>query len=207
MYIYKIINKFTGKIYIGQKSNQSPEKSKSYYGSGKYIKRAIKKYGKNNFIKEIVEECTSQSQLNAREQYWIEKLDSVNPDIGYNLQYGGLGGKHTIQSKKIMSVLQQGSNNNFYGKNHTKESKKLMSISKLGNKNPMYGKHLSDETKLKLSNAFKGRTDSKETKAKKKEAAAKRKYREVICTHCSKKGRGPNMTRYHFDNCKYLNNG
>ena len=29
------------------------------------------------------------------------------------------------------------------------------------------------------------------------------KMKHKICPHCGKEGRGGNMTRYHFDNCKY----
>ena len=29
---------------------------------------------------------------------------------------------------------------------------------------------------------------------------------ELTCPHCLLKGQGPNMTRWHFDNCKHKNN-
>lgn len=51
-----------------------------------YIKRAIHKYGKNNFYIELLEECPI-SQLNEREQYWISYYDSYHN--GYNLTLGG----------------------------------------------------------------------------------------------------------------------
>lgn len=51
MVIYKITNTINGKIYIGKQSNRN----KKYMGSGKWIKRAIKKYGRSNFIKEIID--------------------------------------------------------------------------------------------------------------------------------------------------------
>lgn len=47
MVIYKTTNLINGKIYIGQDSKDRP----NYYGSGKLIHRAIKKYGKENFKK------------------------------------------------------------------------------------------------------------------------------------------------------------
>lgn len=82
--IYKITNKINGKIYIGQRMKIKD----SYYGSGKLIKRAIKKYGKNNFTKEILEKCSTKEELNKKEVYWIKKLDSKIPN-GYNISDGG----------------------------------------------------------------------------------------------------------------------
>lgn len=56
------------------------------------IVRAVKKYGKENFIRETIENCTLDN-INEREDYWIEKLDARNPAIGYNILRGGLGNK------------------------------------------------------------------------------------------------------------------
>ena len=50
MIVYCITNKINGKKYIGSDSKDNSE----YYGSGVYIKKSIKKYGKENFIKEIL---------------------------------------------------------------------------------------------------------------------------------------------------------
>lgn len=83
MIIYKTINEINGKIYVGKDINNNP----NYFGSGLLIKRAIKKYGKENFRKEIIEECESLEQLNKKEIYWIAEL---NPE--YNIAKGGDGG-------------------------------------------------------------------------------------------------------------------
>ena len=53
MYIYKTTNLINGKIYIGQSIRKF---SKSYLGSGVKILNAIKKYGKENFKVEILED-------------------------------------------------------------------------------------------------------------------------------------------------------
>lgn len=50
MIVYCITNKINGKKYIGSDSNNNP----NYFGSGTYIKKAIKKYGKENFAKTII---------------------------------------------------------------------------------------------------------------------------------------------------------
>jgi group I intron endonuclease len=92
MIIYKTTNKLNGKIYIGQDRNNNP----TYYGSGKKIQRAIKKYGKENFVKEILEECIDENHLNEREIYWIEYFNSRNRNIGYNISEGGKEGDRKI---------------------------------------------------------------------------------------------------------------
>ena len=50
-YIYKITNTLNNKIYIGKREKSSLDEN--YWGSGKHIKYAIKKYGTDNFNREI----------------------------------------------------------------------------------------------------------------------------------------------------------
>lgn len=88
MHIYKIINKVNGRWYIGKTNGNDP----SYMGSGKILKQAYKKYGKDSFEKIILEECTSEEELNKREIYWIEVTNAVNDRMSYNLVEGGTGG-------------------------------------------------------------------------------------------------------------------
>ncbi len=81
MIIYKITNKLNGKIYVGLDIRNDSK----YLGSGVAITRAVKKYGTLNFEKEILEECKDIHSLRDREFYWIDKLNSTDPDIGYNI--------------------------------------------------------------------------------------------------------------------------
>lgn len=92
MYIYEIIYNADGFTYIGKCQN-SHQNSKTYYGSGKYIKSAIKKHGKENFVKNILEvlpEGSTKEQLAEREKHWIKEKDCIYPN-GYNLSAGGEG--------------------------------------------------------------------------------------------------------------------
>ena len=50
--VYKTVNLVNGKYYIGVHKTDNPYDD--YIGSGKLIKRAIKKYGKDSFHKEII---------------------------------------------------------------------------------------------------------------------------------------------------------
>jgi len=99
MHIYKVTNIINSKIYIGQTSKNS---NISYLGSGPIILKAIRKYGKDNFKKEIIEYCESKIQLNEREIYWISHYNSIDRNIGYNISTGGNGGNlGEIVNKKL----------------------------------------------------------------------------------------------------------
>lgn len=89
-YIYKTTNKVNNKIYIGQ--HKCDKFDVTYYGSGKILKRAVEKYGYDNFSIKLIEECNSKHELNEREKYWIEYYHATNSDIGYNIAFGGNGG-------------------------------------------------------------------------------------------------------------------
>lgn len=94
-YIYKTTNTLTGKSYIGQ--HELPlikEAFNRYLGSGVAIKSAIKKYGRENFTKEIleyIEDDDKHEKVSERERYWIEKENTTSPN-GYNISPGGEGG-------------------------------------------------------------------------------------------------------------------
>lgn len=96
--IYKITNKVNGKIYVGQTTKSLKERfqkhcwgttHKDKYHLNMAIKKAIKKYGKENFTIELIEEVET-SKLNEREVYWISFYDSYN--TGYNCTKGGQDG-------------------------------------------------------------------------------------------------------------------
>lgn len=89
-YIYKTKNKITKEVYIGQKkSNVFVE---SYYGSGKYIKENLKKYGKANFKVTMLAKADSREELNELEIRYIKKYKDKNHKLCINQAYGGIGG-------------------------------------------------------------------------------------------------------------------
>lgn len=87
-YTYKITNRVNGKIYIG-KSTCGNERV--YLGSGLLIKRAIRKYGKDNFVKDILGIYEREDQALQAEKDAIQQFDSMNPVVGYNITPGGEG--------------------------------------------------------------------------------------------------------------------
>ena len=90
--IYKIINKINNKIYVGQSVNIQKRWYQHLYDANHRpmigIDQAIKKYGAKNFQCELIEEC-SADELNDKEIYWIEKLNTFKGE-GYNNSIGGL---------------------------------------------------------------------------------------------------------------------
>lgn len=85
-YIYRITNLINDKTYIGQHKIKPKEKFLDYMGSGRLIVRAIKKYGKNNFVKEIIEYSDSKDELNILERKYIsEELSKDRCE--YNIDY------------------------------------------------------------------------------------------------------------------------
>lgn len=100
MVVYKTTNLVNGKIYVGKNENDDPE----YLGSGAKLKAAIAEFGKQNFIKEILEVCNNSQDLCQREVFWIENLQSKNPDIGYNIRIGGEGWKSEMASEAVQKM-------------------------------------------------------------------------------------------------------
>lgn len=109
MYVYKTTNLINGKIYIGISRKDSSNSSK-YLGSGKAFRRAVKEYGKNNFIKEVLLEDTEfmYPDLQRLEVFLIDLFDARDPTVGYNISKGGDGNV--------------GETNGMFGKKHTPEA-------------------------------------------------------------------------------------
>jgi group I intron endonuclease len=150
MYIYKITNKINQKIYIGKHAS----KRKHYWGSGKRIKLAIKKYGKENFLQEIIEYCENEEQLSNREIFWINYFDARNEDIGYNILEGGEGNSIICKGYWLNKKLSDEHKKNI-SKYHADVS---------GEKNPMFGKTRSESFKENLRKIKTGFKYSEETK-------------------------------------------
>ena len=145
--IYKTVNLINGKIYIGQHEQTEGEHFDTYLGSGTIITNAIKKYGKQNFKKEILEICDNKESLNEREIYWIKFYDSTNRDIGYNVLEGGEGSDKRFRHHG--KTLEEA-----YGvekSNHIKEQiRKGNRPSKGKTLEEAYGTEKSDEMKRKM---------------------------------------------------------
>lgn len=104
-YIYKTTNLVNGKIYIGQ--HKADKFDITYFGSGKVLLNAIDKYGKENFICEILEWCETQSNTNSRERYWIKFYNSRDRNVGYNITEGARDGREYIIQNTLNKKYQK----------------------------------------------------------------------------------------------------
>lgn len=115
-YIYETTNLINGKKYIGQKKSKIFLEEK-YLGSGKILRQAIEKYGKENFSVKLLCKCNKQKTLDEKERYYINKYRKENIEI-YNIAAGG---------NDFSNPFCTGEANHFYGKHHTKEAKEKIS--------------------------------------------------------------------------------
>jgi group I intron endonuclease len=118
--IYKIVNLSTNKIYVGQAVSHilNHKKYRPYGREGRfrchiseafstkknqshYLNNAIKKYGVENFVVELIEYCEI-NDADKRETHYIKEFNSLYPN-GYNLKNGGNVFTHSDESKKRLS--------------------------------------------------------------------------------------------------------
>lgn len=85
-FVYITTNLINNKQYIGYHYGDIND---NYLGSGTYILKAIKKYGKQNFKREILEICPDKETVLKQEQYWIMKFNAVKDNNFYNFSAGG----------------------------------------------------------------------------------------------------------------------
>jgi hypothetical protein len=117
--IYKITCLVNNKSYIGQSvsikrrwaTHKRELASGVHYNT--YLQRAYNKYGKENFVYEILELCPKE-KLNEREQFYINIFDAFKN--GYNCDLGGhnisgdanpMSGKSGIQSPRYVDNIYQ----------------------------------------------------------------------------------------------------
>lgn len=158
--IYKITNVLDGKYYIG--AHKTSNKDDGYMGSGVMIKKAIEKYGVENFKKEILCECLSSSEMYAKEKELV-----VLSEHTYNLKEGGDGGFDYINSNEELRIAKNKKARKITNSRHKDKLSEwgskggLANIAKHGTpkafleagKTSFLGKEHSEETKKKISQA------------------------------------------------------
>ena len=104
MIIYKLQQEKTNKVYIGYSVNDNPNN----FGTGKYIKRAVKDFGTMSFTREVVEvfkEDQPLSDVLKRVEYWINKFKSDNSKYGFNETVQELIPQKKRLTKKLQVLL------------------------------------------------------------------------------------------------------
>ena len=170
--IYQITNNINGKIYIGK--HETFNIDDDYFGSGKHLRHAQKKYGLENFTKTILFECQNQEEMNLLEKCVVTEEFCKRDDV-YNLNVGGEGSWNHVNNEKrnigFRYANEHGLNNNGdhslkmdYNlhcqniKNGINKARKEHSekFDKHGEKNPMFGKHQTEQSRKKSSESYKG---------------------------------------------------
>ena len=176
-YVYRITNLINNKFYIGKHSHCLSNKYDDYMGGCKIVK-AIEKYGKESFKKEIISYYKTSSCALIGEGIILTK-DIANQDNCYNLKAGGEGGSAAGRKLKDETIIKRTKSQK--GLKRSEETRKRLSLAKKGKKinhikkrnnyitgknNPLYGIPRSEETKQKISISNSGKTHTEEMKRK-----------------------------------------
>lgn len=189
-FIYKTTCLVNNKIYIGCHATNNLDDG--YLGSGKLLFSAIKKYGKENFTREILETFSNPEDMFDRERILVNE-DLISSGTAYNLVIGGSGGfkVQDVDDWKSKLKASRGDRGPFKGGSHSSESKQKISESLKGrpawNKGlpgTWVGKTHSEESKRKISISKKGQSAGEKNPMFGKSAVAGRKwYNDGIKTY------------------------
>jgi group I intron endonuclease len=182
--VYLLTNKVNGKVYVGQtwlSFEERMQKDGAGYKNSMYLYGALQKYGIENFEYSVLSKSLTQEEADKLEKFYIEKYNSLDHDVGYNLKEGGSAGKHSEETK---IKIGKGSKNrirtneemNFiinlgkqwrdkkrepHTSNFKDEISQKMTEWHANNPHPMQGQHHTEEAKLKISEANIGKIRSR----------------------------------------------
>ena len=210
--LYKTFDPVTGRYYIGVHATRKPYADK-YQGSGDWVKHC--RDNDVHLITGVMEFFDSEEMAYAKEAEVVTWARIHADPLMMNLVPGGLGGWPGMTPEKYAKRNQRLQS----GAERQKRSDTLTAYYKTVAHHTT-GKPKSAEQRLEMSKSQRGRTFSAETRAKMSEThkarialsgvkpvppcmkGVKRNLKEVECPTCGFRGKGGNMTRYHFDNCK-----
>lgn len=177
--LYKTTNLINGKYYIG--CHATKKLNDGYIGSGKNLKRAVTKYGRENFKRDILFLFNCSELMYAFEEIVVCK-EVIKEDCCYNLKIGGFGidseaAKKSVKLRKerLASDLEY---KRRWSESHSKATKEAYRCGKM--KPVWLGKSRPDQSekmKGKSNPNFGGKAQTGETRKKISEKAKARKYR------------------------------
>lgn len=166
--VYIHTNKENGKRYVGITRQSVQERWRDGKGYRKciYFYRAIEKYGWNGFDHEIFASNLTEEEAQHMEKLLIKKLQTQDPEFGYNISDGGSTTRISEEGRKRLSEQKKGELNPNFGRIVSEEEKKHLSELFSGERNPNYGRKHTEEARRKMSEANLGRHMLDETKQK-----------------------------------------
>lgn len=187
--VYSIRNIVDNKRYIGH-SKDIDKRFKNHKRSltklirhkdvNRHLFDAVKQYGFNNFVLEVLEIFDTVDKLTivSREMYWISYYNTCDINYGYNLRRDYPSGMITHdETRDLLSKTSSGVNNPNYGNYWDDDQKKRMS--EISKERHSSGKFYNDDWKKKISNASKElwKDDIKKANMIEKVSLKKSKYR------------------------------
>lgn len=135
--IYKITNKLSGKIYVGQTVNKVEDRfyeHRTEKRNNRHISSSLKKHGVDNFLMEEIYIAFCKEKLNSAEVLFVSKFNCLSPN-GYNHRAGGdQNGICSEELKQKISNAKMGKPN-FKKRGEARSTDYRMKISKgLGGK-------------------------------------------------------------------------
>lgn len=199
-YIYRITHITNKEYYYGSKTGDTSILGVKYFSSS-LDEEFIKDQNLNplDYKYKVIRIFDNPADKMLFESYLHQKFNVKKRNNFYNRSNQTPFGFDTTGNKEIAQKI----SNSLKGRKHSTKTKENMSINHAdvnGENNPNYGKHQSDETKQKVLKARE--INIEQTRKNISKAKKDYKYKIVICPHCNFEGGGPNMTRYHFNNCK-----
>ena len=201
--IYRIQNNINGKSYIGQSVNieRRWKEEKRMSDTNDHLTKSFLKYGIDNFTFSVIEECEIE-ELDEKEQFYIAKYNTMNPDFGYNMNSGG------SKFKKWNDEIKEKISKGHIGKHHTEETKEKLRQFHLGlhpseetykrmceANRKIHEKldgnfHHTEETKRKISEAKKGKKHDESFRKRRSEIMKGNVIsitRPILCIELNKK--------------------
>jgi group I intron endonuclease len=143
MIVYRIINTINGKSYVGQTKYSFAHRWYQHYTYGHRCRKlysAIKKYGKDSFVHEILGTYDAPETTDAAEIAFI-KLFKTRTKLGYNIASGGTVNRNvSIETRKRISANMIGARNHQFGKKQSAETRAKRSASLKGRKRAQWVK-------------------------------------------------------------------
>jgi group I intron endonuclease len=134
--IYVVVNAVNGKMYVGSserdlKIRLQKHVARANQDSACSLHKAIRKYGKDNFVIRMIEEFPTKEAMLAAEVSWIAYFDTFKSRHGYNDTLGGEGG-NTNGGKKFSEEWKTNISAAKKGQIFSEEHKNNLSESHMG---------------------------------------------------------------------------